>query len=177
MSNDTDGDLIVLDDFAKRQFICDDFGDDTYAGTKIPVPANDFMARVHAHVRAHGIPSAAQGLLVDGYAPFCKHVFIPNFDDRIVDPAVRITSANEHQLRTCYEARTPDELPVLIRFFPADGDVKPAPATYLDLILYSREQIVKEREAMGQPPVPPSETQPWRLISVKAQSVPYEIPM
>lgn len=175
MSSDASSDLIVLDDFAKRQFICDEFGDDTYAGTKIPVPANDFMARVHAHVRTHS--PRTHELLVDGYAPFCKHVFIPNFDDRIVDPAVRITPDNEHLLRTCYDARTPDELPVLIRYFPADGDVKPAPATFLDLILYSREQMVKEREAMGQPPVPPSETQPWRLISVKAQSVPYEIPM
>lgn len=175
MSRDTNGDLIVLDDFAKRQFVCDEFGDDTYAGTKIPVPANEFMDRVQAHVLAH--PTPAKDLLVDGYAPFCKHVFMPNFDDRIVDPAVRITPDNEHLLRTCYDARTPDELPVLIRFFPADGGVKPAPATFLDLILYSREQIVKERDAMGQPPVPSSETQPWRLISVKAQSVPYEIPM
>jgi hypothetical protein len=43
-------------------------------------------------------------------------------------------------LKTTYEARTPKELPVLKRFF-AKEDVELKPAQYLDLILYSKEQV------------------------------------
>jgi Protein of unknown function (DUF3228) len=48
-------------------------------------------------------------------------------------------------------------------------------AEYLDIILYSREQIQKENEATGMPKV--SEPAPWRIISVKAQDVDHELPM
>lgn len=47
-----------------------------------------------------------------------------------------------------YEARTEKELPVLRRYFPKDK-VEPQRAKYLDVILYSREQVVKENEAMS----------------------------
>ena len=43
--------------------------------------------------------------LVDGYAPFCKHVFIENFTESL-QSVIPITSENEHLLKTCYEART-----------------------------------------------------------------------
>lgn len=72
-------------------------------------------------------------VLIDGYAPFCKHIFMSNFDNRIVDPTVRITQDNESLLRTKYEARSEEELPVLTRFFPS-GSVKPSTAKFLDLI-------------------------------------------
>eukprot|EP00177_Eucheuma_denticulatum_P005009 GFKZ01009128.1.p2 GENE.GFKZ01009128.1~~GFKZ01009128.1.p2 ORF type:complete len:114 (-),score=13.61 GFKZ01009128.1:777-1118(-) len=41
--------------------------------------------------------------------------------------------------------------------------------------VYSREQIEKENRAMGK--VVELEAAPWRLISIKGQAVPYEIPM
>ena len=47
-------------------------------------------------------------------------------------------------------------------------------AKYLDIILYSREQIRKEAAAMGRTD---EQTEPWGIISVKAQDVPYELPM
>lgn len=52
-------------------------------------------------------------------------------------------------VETSYAARTEKELPVLNRFVAASklGEVKPA--QYLDLILYSREQIIEENKAMG----------------------------
>ena len=53
---------------------------------------------------------------------------------------------------------------------------EPPPATFLDVILYSREQIRKETEAMGGT-VDEAETAPWGIISVKAQGVNYELPM
>lgn len=122
---------IVLDEFAHRQF-----DDPSYGGTKIPVAKGAFMQRVHAfYTERWEIEQEYpdRPVLIDGYAPFCKHVFMPNFDNRIVDPAVRITEGNEYLLRTKYEARSDDELPVLVRFFPK-GSVKPSVAKFLDLI-------------------------------------------
>ncbi|CAM9966573.1 unnamed protein product [Choristocarpus tenellus] len=88
---------------------------------------------------------------------------------------VRITLANEHLLRSNYEARTPQELPVLMRWFPKELVDTPE-AKYLDIILYSREQIRKESEAMDKKDVSGSNS-PWGIISVKAQDVDTEIPM
>jgi hypothetical protein len=63
---------------------------------------------------------------------------------------VEITAENKHLVESCYEARTEKELPVLVQFI--DRNKLPAPqATHLDVILYSREQIIKENEAMGNP--------------------------
>ena len=54
-------------------------------------------------------------------------------------------------------------------------------AKYLDLILYSREQIIKENIAMGKAVVAGAdqeeETAPWGIVSIKAQDVNYELPM
>jgi len=48
-------------------------------------------------------------------------------------------------------------------------------AKYLDLILYSREQINEESDAMGKETL--EETAPWGIVSIKAQDVNHEIPM
>lgn len=94
-----------------------------------------------------------------------------------------ITKANEHCLRSNYEARNDKELPVLTRYFSrelletnksAGEEVFPL-ATYLDLILYSREQINKENEAMGK--ASSDETSPWGIVSIKAQDIDRELPM
>jgi len=66
----------------------------------------------------------------------------------ILQGAIKITKDNEHLLRTRYESRSEKELPVLVRYFPK-GSVSSPPASYFDLILYSREQINKESVAMG----------------------------
>eukprot|EP00177_Eucheuma_denticulatum_P007022 GFKZ01012774.1.p1 GENE.GFKZ01012774.1~~GFKZ01012774.1.p1 ORF type:complete len:242 (-),score=33.49 GFKZ01012774.1:777-1409(-) len=163
---------IALDSFARRQF-----DDPAYHGTKIPISPTAFMTHVLCYYSqrqqvADQFPDAP--VLVDGYAPFCKHIFMPNFVTGIVDGAVRITDDNRGKLRTEYEARRSDELPVLKRFF-LRHDVDVPESKFLDLILYSREQIEKENRAMGK--VVELEAAPWRLISIKGQAVPYEIPM
>ena len=121
--------------------------------------------------------------LQDGYAPFCKHIFIENdFTDARVC-ILPITKENEHCLRSKYESRNDKELPVLSRYFDKElllkgndaSDVFPV-AKYLDLILYSREQIVKENEAMGKS-TSEGETAPWGIVSIKAQDIPSELPM
>uniref|UniRef100_A0A0C3SQG0 Uncharacterized protein n=1 Tax=Guillardia theta (strain CCMP2712) TaxID=905079 RepID=A0A0C3SQG0_GUITC len=81
----------------------------------------------------------------EGYAPFCKHLFVPCFLPGAKAEAVPITDDNRHLLRSEYQARTADELPVLVRWFPQKA-VEAPDATFLDLILYSREQIIKETE-------------------------------
>merc|ERR1712048_1496769 len=74
-----------------------------------------------------------------------------------------------------YEQRTPKELPVMVHYIDKKQYGELQIAKYLDLILYSREQIVEEQKAMGNPP--PTYDAPWGLISVKAQDVPFEQPM
>jgi hypothetical protein len=51
---------------------------------------------------------------VDGYAPFCKHVFVPNFVGARVG-ALTITDENRSKLHSGYTKRRPEELAVLTR--------------------------------------------------------------
>ena len=77
-----------------------------------------------------------KGGLKDGYAPFCKHLFMPNFTDW--SGCVKISEENEGHLRSSYEARRENELPVLTRWFDA-SHMELKPSSYLDIILYSKE--------------------------------------
>src|SRR5690606_9609964 len=114
-----------------------------------------------------------ESFLVDGYAPFCKHIFISNFTP--TKPVyIKISSENEHLIKTSYSARTEDELPVLSRYINATDIQEIEPAKFLDLILYSREQIIIENKAMGKETV---DTTPWGIVSIKAQNVNVETPM
>jgi hypothetical protein len=144
---------LSVDPFCFRQF-----DDPEYAGTRIGMSKANFEAIANAHFEAH------PGCLVDGYAPFCKHIFIENCIGATV-PYVRLTEALLPLVRSAYEARNEKELAVLARWIPATAVEAPV-AKYLDLILYSREQLRKENAAMGQPDVSDS---PWGIISVKAQ--------
>lgn len=154
--------MFQLESFCLRQF-----DDPAYTGTKISFDPQEFEDRINAAFEKKNCQ------LHDGYAPFCKHLFLPNFTSTKVNCAA-ITPANQHLLRTDYESRTELELPVLIRWFD-QSTVEPQVAEYLDIILYSREQITKENAAMDKPSLPT--TSPWGIISVKAQSVGHELPM
>lgn len=52
--------------------------------------------------------------LKEGYAPFCKHIFVENLTET-KNAILPITQDNQHLLQTAYEARTEKELPVLRR--------------------------------------------------------------
>jgi hypothetical protein len=123
-------------------------------------------------------------LLKDGYAPFCKHLFVENDFTNAVPNVLKITPENEHLLRSEYQARNERELPVLTRYFPASSvdtctsSIEIPKAKYLDLILYSREQIIKEDDAQGRTTTRQEDTTcPWGIVSIKAQDVDYELPM
>ena len=164
-----DGSLVsrtfFLDDFALRQW-----DDERYSGTRLSCDKSSFVARIQAAL------DGGECSLVDGYAPFCKHVFVENFVGARVGNA-RITKENEHLLKSGYSARSEAELAVLTRWFRAK-DVEAELATHLDVILYSREQLELERAAVpskaARPPLPNA---PWGIISVKAQNENYETPM
>ena len=85
--------------------------------------------------------------LIDGYAPFWKHLFIENFTTAKTGTA-EITPENESLLKTGYEARRDNELAVLCRWFDKT-QFTPQVAKYLDIILYSNEQVQEENKAMG----------------------------
>ena len=78
--------------------------------------------------------------VLDGYASFCKlHVHRNWTSTKCL--SVPITNDNRHLLRSDYEARNSDELPVLVRWFEG---LKPPVANFIIPILYSREQLGKE---------------------------------
>ena len=78
--------------------------------------------------------------VLEGYAPFCRlHVHRNWTSTRCM--TIPIDDGNRHRLRTAYEARTKEELPVLVRWFEG---VDPPVANFLIPILYSREQMAKE---------------------------------
>lgn len=155
--------MFAMDGFAMRQF-----NNPSYVGTQISFDVQQFEDRVNEEYVSRGLS------LVEGYAPFCKHLFLPNFAGVACGYAVKGPEVSQ-LIRSCYESRSPEELPVLVEFVHR-SDFDPPQATHLDVILYSREQLIQENLAMGvQPPEPDSS--PWRIISVKGQLCDYELPM
>ncbi len=102
--------------------------------------------------------------VLDGYAPFCKlHVHRNWTSTRCL--TVPITDANRHLLRSDYEARSREELPVLVRWFEG---IEPPIADYLVVILYDRAQMAKEGTPIDAD---------WGIVGCMYTSEPDEIPM
>jgi hypothetical protein len=160
-------DTFFLDEFAQRQW-----DDPDYSGTIIDFNKREFVQKIHDyHTTAQNYP------LVDGYAPFCKHVFVPNFVDAKIS-TVKITKENEHLMKSGYSSRSANELAVLTRWFTTKDVKEVKTSKMLDIILYSREQLVKEREATGKTNInTPLPNAPWGIISIKAQDEAFELPM
>jgi hypothetical protein len=153
----------VIDKFVLRQF-----QDPMYTGTRILCDPELFESKVNEAYENGTAP------LVDGYAPFCKHLFIPNFLDVKCGYTELSSLLSPSLIKSGYEARQSSELPVLVQWVNVN-DVEPPLATYLDIILYSREQIIEENLAMGE--TPPETNAPWGIISIKGQLCDYELPM
>jgi hypothetical protein len=102
--------------------------------------------------------------VLPGYAPFCAlHVHRNWTSTRCI--AVAIDDGNRHLLRSDYEARTRDELPVLVRWFEG---VRPPVASFLIAILYDRAQLAKEGTAIDAD---------WGVVGCMYTAEPEEIPM
>ena len=102
--------------------------------------------------------------VLDGYAPFCQLHVHRNWTSTKCS-VVPVTDANRANLRTAYEARTRDELPVLVRWFEG---IEPPVATYLVPILYDREQMAKEGTPIDAD---------WGIVGCLYTMAPEEIPM
>lgn len=112
----------------------------------------------------HRLNAEAPIKVLPGYAPFCQlHVHANWTSTRCT--AVSIAGANRHLLRSAYEARSKDELTVLVRWFEG---VEPPVAKYLLPILYSREQLAKEGSPIDAD---------WGVVGCLYTTEPEEIPM
>jgi len=142
---------IILTDFARRRL----FPREPRPNTIQDTTAEAFERRLNERPPLHDLP---------GYAPFCRlHVHRNWTSTRCL--TVPITEGNRHRLRSGYEARNRDELPVLVRWF--EGVQAPL-AQYLVAILYSREQLATEGS-----PIPAD----WGVVGCLYTDAPAEIPM
>jgi Protein of unknown function (DUF3228) len=165
--------LLRLDPFALRQW-----EQGASSGTDMSsISKATFMCELNKRWQAN------EASLVDGYAPFCKHVFVRNdFAAQIKVGALELSAENEHLVRTGYVSRRQGELAVLSRWFNrAEVDSLTPAATHFDVILYSRAQIYKENEARGEVPddkgLYESDQWDWAVISIKGQDCERELPM
>ena len=115
--------------------------------------------------------NAAESPLVDGYAPFCKHLFLEN-DTPTRCGFAPITEANRHLLRSGYARRREGEMAVLERWFE---EIEAPVANWLDVILYSYAQLVAEAaDYREEQAVPDCD---WGIVSIIGTLEPAEPPM
>ena len=99
------GPQLSLDAFVMRQFGA---VDPSFTGQRIDCTPQDFENRINA------LYDANEHEVRDGHAPFCKHIFVPNFIENLMPSVVEITPANKDKLRTSYEQRSENDLAVLV---------------------------------------------------------------
>jgi len=131
--------FLTLDPFAYRQF-----DDESKSGNRI-VGCTKEQFETKINEIYINLRKEKEKLMVDGYASFCKHIFVPNFTETKAS-FIKITKENRSKIKSDYVARREGELPVLKRWFPRD-EVNVTKAKFLDIILYSREQLNKENKA------------------------------
>ena len=105
------------------------------------------------------------GGLKDGYAPFCKHLFVPNFTE-IKSSCVKLTPENSVHMCSGYEARRENELAVLGRWLDVNK-VASSKAEFLDIILYSKEQMILENASTGMPDIFEGLDFDYGIVSIK----------
>jgi len=142
---------IAMTEFARRRL----FPGDGRRTAIQDCTAEAFVARLNAEPPVRVIP---------GYAPFCVLHAHRNWTPTRCS-AIAIDDDNRHLLRSAYEARTPAELPVLVRWFEG---LEPPVAEYLVPILYSREQLAKEGTPIAAD---------WGVVGCLYTLEPAEIPM
>ena len=128
---------LILDQFAFRSF------DKSRTSNYINMDKEEFTKKVNELYKS-------ESQLVDGYAPFCKHLFVENFVKGLKSCHIEINEQTNKLIISKYDSRQKNELPVLIRYIDLNSiDKEKIPdAKFLDLILYSKEQIVSERIEM-----------------------------
>ena len=160
---------LILDQFAYRSF------DKSRTSNYINMDKNEFTKKVNELYKS-------ESMLVEGYAPFCKHLFVDNFVKGLKSCHIEINKDTEKLIISKYDSRQKNELPVLIRYIDLNSIDKEKidDAKYLDLILYSKEQIISE---MGEMKFEEKEINEmrnkdfnWGIISIKPLNVNHELP-
>jgi len=181
---------IKITDFALRHF------DKTFGGTKIlDTTPEKFESVINNYLNWIDLNACKKGknlaeimdwdetqfIIHDGYAPFCKLVAITNFTDARVG-SLPITLENYQYLRSGYSARRDSELPVFSRWF--ELPIGKPKATWLVLVLYSKEQIDKEGKENHISKLQPSSFDEyipldadWGIVAILGQSHSNEEPM
>ena len=160
---------LILDQFSYRSF------DKSRNTNYINMDKQEFLDNVNNLYKS-------ETMLVDGYAPFCKHLFVQNFVKGLKPCHIEINKETEKLIISKYDSRQKNELPVLIRYIDLNliDREKIEDAKYLDLILYSKEQIISEMTEMKSEEKEIEEMKnkdfDWGIISIKPLNVNHELP-
>ena len=160
---------LILDKFCFRSF------DKTKTANFINMEKDSFLNKVNELY-------TSESMLVEGYAPFCKHLFVENFVKGLKSNHIEINEKTEKLIISKYDSRQKNELPVLIRYIDLNSIDKEAipDAKFLDLILYSKEQIINEMKEMKAEEQEIKDLQnkdfDWGIISIKPLNINHELP-
>ena len=138
---------IELTKFGERHF------NKSFNGTKIlDVPKEEFMEKVNNLYNDMPLSHNKSGHILGnrvntnkirpGYADFCKLFFVENFTETKTG-TLPIVLENYSYLRSGYSSRRKEELAVLSRWLEIPSQFVPK-AKYLNLVLYTREQLYDE---------------------------------
>jgi len=142
--------MIKLTEFASRHF------DPSFKGTKIYMSKDLFEIQINEKfataIDVNSLTGSQKSetirtcnnLIFPGYADFCKQYIIKSDLFNIKAGAIPITLENYQYLRSGYSARNADEVPVLGRWFEFPEKRFIQTAKYLNIILYSKEQLERE---------------------------------
>lgn len=150
--------------------------DPSFTGQRIDCPPQEFEDRINA------LYDQKEHEVRDGHAPFCKHIFVPNFIENLMPSVVEITPGNKDKLRSSYEQRSANDLAVLVRWFLLDESCGlPPTARYLEIIVYHKSQVATMGmgDLHGHEPTTRMGVAdcPWRVVSIKGQDTKEEIPL
>jgi len=138
---------VKVTDFGKRHF------DPKFGGTKITdISVEEFEAMINSELNVFYKVLEGRNILsivsdvkkiIPGYADFCKLVCLKNKTSARTG-SMPIAIENYQYLRSGFSSRTPSELPVMDRWF--ELPLPASKAEYLMVVIYSREQLLKEHE-------------------------------
>lgn len=143
-----------IDSFGLRHF------DPNFMGTKITdISSEEFEYYLMGDTNIQSMN------LIDSDMDFCKYLITPNFT-QAKSGSCEITVENYQYLRSGYSSRKEGELSVLSRWF--EFPVEMPPAKYLQIVLYSKEQLIKESEIRNES-IDPNLTD-WNIIAILGQN-------
>lgn len=142
-----------IDNFGARHF------DKDFGGTKIlDYSVEEFEIYLMSNQNIQKMK------LIDSNMDFCKYLIIPNFTSA-KPGSMEITMDNYQYLRSGYSSRREGELSVLSRWF--EFPIEVPKAKYLQIVLYSKEQIVKEAKSRGDEVS--NDLTDWNIIAILGQ--------